>query len=108
MLDELEEPPHAEKDVVDLNQDAEMLGLVFEHFQCTGKIKALESVEKGMRALIIQRAELLGGGQSCRCGGVSISKVVRKGAIDYSKVPQLVGLDLSEFRKNNIESWRIS
>lgn len=43
-----------------------------------------------------------------RIAGLKITKVVRPGAIDYSKVEQLRGLDLEPFRKNPVESWRIA
>lgn len=40
--------------------------------------------------------------------GVRVIKVVRKGLIDYSKVPELKGIDLEPYRKDSIESWKVT
>ena len=40
--------------------------------------------------------------------GLSLINVPRKGLIDYSQIPQLVGVDLEQYRKPNSNSWRIS
>jgi len=41
------------------------------------------------------------------CRGYKISKSIRKGAIDYSKIELLKGIDLEPHRKAPIETWRI-
>lgn len=38
---------------------------------------------------------------------LSIQRVICKGTIDYSRIPQLQGVSLEEFRKEPIEQWRI-
>jgi len=40
--------------------------------------------------------------------GLKLSKSVRRGHIDYARVPALQGLDLEPYRKESTETWRIS
>lgn len=40
--------------------------------------------------------------------GLKVSKVSRKGPVDYSKIPELQNKDLNSYRKPIIDSWRIS
>jgi len=32
----------------------------------------------------------------------------RKGNVDYSKIPELNGVDLDDYRKKNVVSWKLS
>ena len=41
-------------------------------------------------------------------GDVKIQKIVRAGAIDYSKIEELKAIDLEKYRKPKISTWRIS
>lgn len=41
-------------------------------------------------------------------GGVKLTKVVRKGLIDYKSVPGLADIDLDKYRKGPTTTWRIS
>lgn len=43
------------------------------------------------------------GKQRARCNGVQIMPIIRKGNIDYEKIPALKGLDLEQFRKKASE-----
>lgn len=40
--------------------------------------------------------------------GLQINKVITRGRVDYSDIPELKGLDLEKYRKPNMESWRIN
>lgn len=40
--------------------------------------------------------------------GLQITKVITKGRLDYSNIPELKGVDLEKHRKPSIESWRIN
>lgn len=42
-----------------------------------------------------------------KIGSLKIQKVIRKGCVDYSKIPELQKVDLDLYRKPHIESWRI-
>lgn len=40
-------------------------------------------------------------------GGLRVQKIVRKGAVDYAKVPELRDVDLEPYRKSASISWRV-
>ena len=50
----------------------------------------------------------MSGGRNCRGGGIKLQKIIRKGSIDYSKIPEITSLDLEKYRKDSISSWRIT
>jgi hypothetical protein len=39
--------------------------------------------------------------------GIRLSKIPRKGAVDYSQIECLKELDLEPYRKKSIEYWKI-
>ncbi|CAB4133810.1 COG5377 Phage-related protein, predicted endonuclease [uncultured Caudovirales phage] len=67
-------------------------------------IKELEKEEEELKNQLI----FLSGESNSRGAGISLCKVVRKGAIDYAKVPILKTIDLEPYRKPSITSWRIT
>jgi putative phage-type endonuclease len=50
----------------------------------------------------------ISGSASCRGHGVSTTKYFSKGSVDYSKIPEIKGLDLTPYRKPSKEIWRVS
>lgn len=67
-------------------------------------IKTLEEEEQRLRKQLI----FLSGGNNCRGSGVTLCKIEKKGHVDYSKIPELKGVDLDKYRKPSNDSWRIS
>lgn len=67
------------------------------------KLKEIEQQEKAFRQRLIELAE----NQSCQGGGIQLQKVVRRGAVDYSGIPQIAGIDLDKYRKPPVETWRL-
>lgn len=65
--------------------------------------KRAELLEESLKQELI----LSSGGQSSMGSGIKLSKIPRKGSIDYSVIPQLQGLDLEPYRKKGIEYWKI-
>lgn len=63
----------------------------------------LEKKEKELRDLLISMTN----GTNVKGAGITVSKVVRKGNIDYAKVTELKGVNLEPYRKEPIEFWRI-
>ncbi len=41
-------------------------------------------------------------------GGIRLTKVIRRGLVDYLAIPELIGVDLDSYRKKPSESWRIT
>lgn len=52
----------------------------------------------------------LAGGSSAKGDGITLSKVIRKGMIDYDTIlkQHQIDVDVEQFRKPSIESWRIT
>lgn len=47
-------------------------------------------------------------GNSFSCGGHTVLKVVRKGSVDYKKIPELEGINLEIYRKPSTSYWKFS
>jgi putative phage-type endonuclease len=43
-----------------------------------------------------------------KIGPVNLTKVIRRGTIDYDAIPELKYVDMEQYRKSPIESWRIT
>ena len=63
---------------------------------------------KGREEEIKQELIALANGRNSRGAGITLAKCVRKGSVDYSKVPELVNVDLDPYRKKSSEYWRIT
>ncbi len=68
------------------------------------RLSVLEKEKDSLRDTLITMT----GDRNSEGGGVKVSRVIRKGNVDYSKIPELKGVDLEEYRKEAIETWRIS
>jgi len=68
------------------------------------QIKSLEKEEDQLRKQLI----FLSGESNTRGSGISLCKIERKGAVDYSRIPELKGIDLDKYRKESYKSWRIN
>ncbi len=72
--------------------------------EVTCEIQVLEKREKELRELLISQSQ----NKNSKGGGVRVSKIVRKGSIEYSTIPELALVNLENYRKSPIETWRIS
>lgn len=79
--------------------------------QCASKwisvndsLKRLEQEEEDLRKQLI----FLSGECNTRGAGISLSQFQRKGNVEYSKIPELNGVNLEPYRKTPINSWRIT
>lgn len=70
----------------------------------TSSIKELEKEEEDLRKQLI----FLSGESNTKGAGISLCQIARKGAVDYSKIEALKGIDLDKYRKGTINSWRIT
>jgi putative phage-type endonuclease len=88
----MERPPGTTTATID---DPACSGLLTEYQALTDNIKRLESRQKELMDQIkayVKEGEAL-------CGEFKLQWVERKGAIDYSEIPQLIGVDLEQYRK---------
>lgn len=79
--------------------------------QCASKwkflndsIKELEKEEEEARKQLI----FLSGESNTKGAGISLCQVLRKGNVEYAKIPELKKIDLEQYRKPSITSWRIT
>jgi putative phage-type endonuclease len=66
-------------------------------------IRSFKSREKEITDRLVKLAE----GRDSKGFGVSVSRTVRKGSVDYSKIPQLTGIDLELYRGEPTECWTV-
>jgi putative phage-type endonuclease len=99
----LDPPPLTEKDYVE-NNSREW------RYAAENYILEKENLEIAQRRYEEARVELirLSEDHNCRGSGVQLTKVVRRGAVDYSSIPELEDIDLDKYRKDPITSWRVT
>ena len=89
------DPKHKE------NDDVLVSDLANQFIDISDQIKALETAKKDILKEIIERC----GERQTEINGKKLTKVERKGSIDYAKVPQLKDIDLEQYRKKPSEYW---
>jgi putative phage-type endonuclease len=68
------------------------------------RLKSLEKEEEFLRNQLI----MLAGQSNSQGAGIKVSKMMRKGNVDLNRLSGDLRIDLEKYRKNPIESWRIS
>lgn len=98
------EPPEPnENDYIE--RDDELWDIYASQWKNTiQKIKELELQEKELRNELIY----LSGESNSKGAGISLCKINRKGSVDYSKIPELMNVDLEQYRKPQSTCWRIN
>jgi len=87
----------------EFRNDAEFFWAATEYKEAKSDREELEDREAALRDKLI----LLSGDRPCKGSGLTISKSVRKGNIDYSAIEELKSIDLNKYRKKPIEVWTI-
>ena len=98
-----ESPPLSEKDFKEI--DCEDWNRFSERWILLDK--SMEEIEKE-REEIKKSLIHLASNSNAKGNGLSVTKVVRKGNVDYQSIPQLKEVDLEKHRKPSTEIWRIS
>lgn len=102
MSENIDTPPMMERDYVDMDSPDWRL-LCHQYRQAELQLKECERVKEELRKRIISTA----GGLNAKGEGMKVSKVVRRGSVEYGVIPELKGLDLEQYRKPSVVSWRI-
>lgn len=97
-MQNLEEPELIDRDYVKRG-DEEWENLAQE-------LKTILKIED-RKEEIRKRLIALSGGLNSMGGGIKLSKVRRKGTVDYKSIPELSGVNLEKYRKSSIETYRI-
>ncbi len=101
-LQNLESPDLTDKDYI-LREDFEWKDAANNWKKMRSELKNLEEEEKKLRQRLID----LSGNSNSMGQGIKLSKVLRKGFVDYQKIPELNGVNLDLYRNPNIETFRI-
>lgn len=102
-LQNLEPPKLSSRDYHTIDT-AEWLNSVSTWKEVNEKLKDIKEQEKKVRASIIGMCH----NQRSKGGGVQVLKIVEKGRIDYSLIPELKNVNLNVYRKPSIEKWKIT
>lgn len=98
----LSAPPFGDKDYIE-RLDREWISGSKEWLETKKCLKELEEKELKQRQYLIQLAD----NQNCKGNGITLTKIVRRGNIEYAEIPELKGIDIDKYRKPNTEMWRI-
>jgi len=90
--EELKNPQKHLEPKIPVIKDDLFEALVYERKQLLEAAERLKEVEKQIKSF-----------GPCEGYGVKVSKVVRKGSVDYKSIPELKGVDLEQYRKKPSE-----
>jgi putative phage-type endonuclease len=96
-------PPITEKDALSITT-MEAISLGERYRDLTAQIKQLEAELEQTKEKILAKYKLHA---KVNLGPITLSKSIRKGAIDYAKIPNLTNVDLESYRKKDSEVWSI-
>lgn len=96
-------PPLTERDYVTMDNDI-WTETATRYMEIKDKLQDLEKEEKDLKDILVS----LAGRSNAKGAGIKLSKVVRKGYVDYQCIPELRGVNLDAYRKGTVESWRVT
>lgn len=102
-LQSLTPPDMTDRDVLEIEDD-EFSFISNEWRIANEQLQKIKEKEDYYRKLLVEKAK----NRNCNNKEISIRKIIRKGNIDYSKIPELEGKDLDQYRKSPSVSWRIT
>jgi putative phage-type endonuclease len=102
-IQEFTPPPLSEKDY-QIKSDDLWMELSEQWKNANALLKEYTAKEKGLREHLISMAQ----DTNCKGNGVLLNKIIRKGMVDYASIPELKNVNVENYRKDKITSWRIS
>jgi len=97
-------PPLSEKDYVSKEEDKDWLEYSTQWGILQAQKKFIEKQEKELKEAIVKSSD----GRNCKGFGLTSLKIVRKGNVDYTAIPELKTIDLEQYRKAPSEYWKIA
>lgn len=79
-------------------------GLASEYSLMGRLIEGIEEKREIVKNSILEKLQ----GKEAIIGRLKITKVIKKGAVDYSKIEELKSVDLDKYRKPETQFWKIS
>jgi len=99
-----EAPALIEKDYKNMENDKQWMYYANLWKQTSIKRKYYEDLEKETREKLIE----LSLKSNAKGANIALSKIVRKGNVEYCKIPELKNVNVNEYRKPAIETWRLT
>lgn len=96
-------PKMTEKDF-DVRTDDIWRSSVEEWTRASKELSKWEKAEKELKQHLIEMTS----GRNTKGAGITVSKILRKGNVDYSKIKEMDGIDLDMYRRDPVEYWKIS
>jgi putative phage-type endonuclease len=101
-MKEMEPPRLTDRDFIE-RWDSEWQDLATQWATIQQQMKIYQDQEEELRKRLI----LISGGMNTTGCGLRLTKVVRKGSVDYKSIPELKNVDLDQYRKEPSLSFRI-
>ncbi len=95
-------PPLCDKDYVHKN-DLAWVEVVKKYQEVSQQAKIYANEEEKYKNMLIAMSN----NRNCKGGGIKLTRVGRKGTVDYSKIPELEDIDLEEYRKPGSYYWTV-
>lgn len=78
--------------------------LSWEYQDTKARRIVLEEREERIKEQLVQ----LCNNQPSVGAGIRLQKILKKGTVEYKKIPELKGVDLEKYRRDPTEYWKIS
>lgn len=99
-----EPPAMTLKDYRDMNGIAEWKAAADNYQSLCSEIKKLDEMKEYYKRELTR----LSGEESCMGSGVKVIKKVTKGRVDYESIPELLGVNLEQYRKPASSCWMVT
>jgi hypothetical protein len=87
-----------------INKTGQWVELASEAYKLKLKRKIIEDKEREL----LDKLKILSQEQTCFGGGYLFAKEIRKGNVDYGLVPELKGVNLEVYRKDDVVYFKLS
>ena len=88
-------PPALVERDFDIREDPKFTSMALRYVECKKDLAMLQEEEELLKRELISLSEE----KNCVGGGIKVTHHVRRGSIEYAKVPEIQGLDLERYRK---------
>lgn len=99
----LEPPKLQDGDYIQKGHDENWVTVETELLEILDQLSVLEAKEKELR----EKLKVMADGQNIAGKNMRFQKIMRPGNIDYKAIPELGTIDLEQYRKNPIVSYRV-
>lgn len=96
------QPDLCDKDY-EINDSEEWNYVAIQYTDACEKVKFFEQEKNKWKEELVKLSQ----GKNMRGSGVKLSKIHRKGSVQYAKIPQIQGIDVEPFRSSPVEYWTV-